>query len=224
MGIYGIWLPGNLSADPGHPEEVRPVTWGVSRVEGPRAFWAQGPSYGSCGGPAPRLEPVVRERKGRSVVTVILHIPATPEMPGPIYCADTLLRLGTKVQLKRPLCDVALYDGSTTPPSRRSLHQLDPYCNAATYWQRCEGPARLKVHRMPCQAARGVLSRFFCGEETFDPSPSPPGWGCEQRHTGPKTNIDEVHLVTCDGAAKKNRRQRLNYVWGAGQWPQTPGS
>lgn len=135
LGIYGLLLLPGSAASQAHPEEVKPVHWvvsGVKGVAGKKTFWAAGPSVGICvGEPEPWLEPRVRERRGRSIVTVTMHSPAIPETTGPIYCADVVLKLAAKVRLKRPLCDVTLYDGSTSPPHRRSLHHLDPYCESS---------------------------------------------------------------------------------------------
>jgi hypothetical protein len=87
-------------------------------------------TYNWCGGPPqPRVQRVeIVERKSATVLTVFVFFPSKTrsgvhdqenERHHDASCAEVRLIASTKVTLRRPSSGQALYDGSSSPPTKR---------------------------------------------------------------------------------------------------------
>jgi hypothetical protein len=101
------------------PESVRPISWSLGSIEGPRRLTI-GISTGYCvGKPKPRVDRIEREWHRRSLVlTVFIRYPEVHwgKHEG---CGGVGLGMSMAVGLGRPLSHRAIYDGSSSPPKRR---------------------------------------------------------------------------------------------------------
>jgi hypothetical protein len=96
----------------------RPVRWGVEKA-GKRAVRLLA-SVPSCvySKPQPlihRIEVIYREHS--TVITMLVRFP--PRTDQPKICAGAEIFLRKWVKLKRPVSGQRLYDGSTSPPTKR---------------------------------------------------------------------------------------------------------
>lgn len=66
--------------------------------------------------PAANIEKHVIEHPGRVVITTIVHVPAPPPGTG---CLRSRQRRNIRVQLRMPVAQRKLYDGSYSPPKLR---------------------------------------------------------------------------------------------------------
>jgi hypothetical protein len=78
------------------------------------------PSVSVCNRDSPRpwVVPEVIERRHSAIVTMTLH---RPERTDEGRCLKMRLIPTKRVKLRRPLRDLVLYDGSSSPPRRRAL-------------------------------------------------------------------------------------------------------
>jgi hypothetical protein len=102
------------------PAAVEKVSWSLISIDGPGSITV-GVSTGYCvGKKMPRLlHPHAVWRAGRVVITLRIFHPALHFDPHEA-CAGVGLGMNSQIRLKHPISGRALYDGSTSPPTRRA--------------------------------------------------------------------------------------------------------
>jgi len=105
------------------PEEVRAVSWGLSSIDGPHRL-TLGVLTGYCvGKPKPHIDRVTKTWHLKSVViTVFLRYPEV-HFGKHEGCGDVGLGMSKQIKFGRSIRRRALYDGSTSPPQRRRVHE-----------------------------------------------------------------------------------------------------
>jgi hypothetical protein len=112
-----LWgLTGTLAA--GDEVAIRPVSWRLSSVDGPRVVDLRN-SVGYCvGDPKPRVDHVkVIEHPKSIFITTYVGFPAPPQTSG--QCAGVRLILKKRLRLKLAIEGRTIFDGSKVPPSQR---------------------------------------------------------------------------------------------------------
>jgi hypothetical protein len=105
------------------PEEIRAVSWGLNSIDGPHAL-TLGVLTGYCvGKPKPRIDHVTKTWHLKSVViTVFLRYPEV-HFGKHEACGDVGLGMSRQIKFGRSIRHRALFDGSTSPPQRRRVHE-----------------------------------------------------------------------------------------------------
>jgi len=98
---------------------IRSVPWILSAIEGERTVRMR-IGLASCkGGPRPKIDRVEQRWRDDSVVlTVYAKFPTAQASNG--VCAGVRLRIIKRLKLSRAIADRVLFDGSSSPPTRRS--------------------------------------------------------------------------------------------------------
>lgn len=125
------WGTGAASADWGQPERTSAVSWSLVSIDGPRTI-TYGFETGYCVGmPKPAIDHTrVAWHRRSAVVTVFVHFPAM-HFGKDEACGGVGLGVNGKLELAHSIVGRALYDGSASPPERRS-HRIRPTLRGLT--------------------------------------------------------------------------------------------
>lgn len=105
------------------PESIRPVRWSLDSIDG-RHKLTFGVTTGYCvGKPKPQIDHVAKVWHRKSVViTVFMRFPKV-HFGKKEGCAGVGLGMSKQIKFEHSIAHRALYDGSSSPPQRRTLHR-----------------------------------------------------------------------------------------------------
>jgi hypothetical protein len=110
---------------------VQPVEWWLGGTEGHRTVVLNARVGHCAGSPKPKVRGVkVRWRRSSAVIELLVRFPIIPDDGR--KCGGSLLRLTKMIELEHSVVHRALYDGSTSPPSRRSRAHMREYRSSSS--------------------------------------------------------------------------------------------